>query len=512
MEPSNSKSKRTSIAVKDKLKIIARIENGEKQITVGQAYGLSKTTVNTIWKNRDNLKRQFQSADFSSESKRFRSSDYKDVDAALLKWFKQVRTRNVPINGPLLMAKANALAGALGYTDFKASTGFLDRWKVRHSISFKKVCGEEKDVPEESMDLWLQITLPDLLQQFSPENIYNLDETGLFFKMKPDRTLDFKGQRCSGGKQSKERLTVLVGCSMTGEKLPLLVIGKAKSPRCFKGVQHIPLDYTANKRAWMTGEIFTDFMKKWNAKLARERRHVLALIDNCPAHPVDLSLSNITVKFLPPNTTAKLQPCDQGIIQSLKVHYRYKLVQKMLAALDGGDFKITVLDAMLWLKYAWNNVTETTICNCFRHVGFITDSSNETVDNPDDNPDISSVLDTLRDNGVNIDCQNEEYATADEDLEVAGMLTDEDIVSSINEESSKEDGTEEDADQDDEPVTIPSYSDFYSAVDVVRRFVLCKSSTPNDLVAVQTLEKLLFSTKHDAVQTTIEDYFTVKSA
>ena len=89
MEPSNSKSKRTSITVKDKLKIITRIENGEKQSTVSQAYGLSKTTVNTIWKNRDNLKRQFQSADFSSESKRFRSSDYKDVDAALLKWFKR---------------------------------------------------------------------------------------------------------------------------------------------------------------------------------------------------------------------------------------------------------------------------------------------------------------------------------------------------------------------------------------------------------------------------------------
>ena len=59
MEPSNSKLKRISIVVKDKLKIITRIENGGKQRTVSQAYGLSKRTMNTgIWKKCDNLPTQ----------------------------------------------------------------------------------------------------------------------------------------------------------------------------------------------------------------------------------------------------------------------------------------------------------------------------------------------------------------------------------------------------------------------------------------------------------------------
>lgn len=45
------------------------------------------------------------------------------------------------------------------------------------------------------------------------------------------------------------------------EKLPLFVIGKSLKPRCFKNAT-IPVDYTANSKAWMTGKlvILTVFM------------------------------------------------------------------------------------------------------------------------------------------------------------------------------------------------------------------------------------------------------------
>ena len=144
---------------------------------------------------------------------------------------------------------------------------------------------------------WLNITLPQPLGRFSPEDVHNLDETGLFHKLKSNKTLEFKGHKCSGGKKLKERLTVLVGASMVGEKLPLLVIGKAKSPRCFKGVRNLPLEYTANRNAWMTGDIIEDYLKKWNSKRCKARRSVRVIVDNCTAHPPCLSLSNIVVKF-----------------------------------------------------------------------------------------------------------------------------------------------------------------------------------------------------------------------
>ena len=157
-----------------------------------------------------------------------------------------------------------------------------------------------------------------------------------------------------GGKKSKDRLTVLVCASMAGKKASLLVIGKSISPRCFAGVKNLPLTYIGNSKAWMTSDIFKDYLQKWNRKLVCQNRCILLIVDNCHAHP-HLSLTNIRLKFLPPNTTAELQPCDQGIIQSLKAHYKYRLVQKLLMAMDSQDhLKISILDAMKWLKQSWS--------------------------------------------------------------------------------------------------------------------------------------------------------------
>ena len=65
----------------------------------------------------------------------------------------------------------------------------------------------------------------------------------------PDKTFRVKGEKCIGGKLSKERVTVLVGANMSGsEKRKLLVIIKSKNPRCFKHVQNLPVKYNAKKR------------------------------------------------------------------------------------------------------------------------------------------------------------------------------------------------------------------------------------------------------------------------
>jgi hypothetical protein len=55
--------------------------------------------------------------------------------------------------------------------------------------------------------------------------------------------------------------------------------------------------------------------------MRRQNRNILLLADNTPTHLMDetVLLSNIKVHFLPPNTTAHLQPLDAGIINSFKV-------------------------------------------------------------------------------------------------------------------------------------------------------------------------------------------------
>ncbi|GBL87492.1 hypothetical protein AVEN_118415-1 [Araneus ventricosus] len=60
------------------------------------------------------------------------------------------------------------------------------------------------------------------------KHFFNADETGLFYKLTPNKTLNFKGEKCVGGKLSKVRITILVCSNMNGsEKKKLTVIGKS---------------------------------------------------------------------------------------------------------------------------------------------------------------------------------------------------------------------------------------------------------------------------------------------
>jgi len=63
---------------------------------------------------------------------------------------------------------------------------------------------------------------------------------------------------------------------------------------------------------------------------------------------------------------------DQGIIQNLKVHYRKRLLRRRILAIDSkSDFSFTLLNAVCLLKQAWDDVTLTTLANCFRKAGFV---------------------------------------------------------------------------------------------------------------------------------------------
>ena len=80
--------------------------------------------------------------------------------------------------------------------------------------------------------------------------------------------------------------------------------------------------------------------------------------------------------FLPPNTTALIQPMDQGIIQTMKLkYYRYQnehiLVQmEKLPTKCGSELlkSVNVLDAIYCLNRAWNAVEPSTIIKCFNNV------------------------------------------------------------------------------------------------------------------------------------------------
>lgn len=124
---------------------------------------------------------------------------------------------------------------------FKASNGWLDKFKNRHGIVFRALCGESAGVDSITVEEWKK-RLPTLIGSYSMDNIYNADETGLFFKLLPDRSMTLSKDSCKGGKRSKERYTVLLCSNWSGtHKLKPLVIGMYDALQRISGVISILL-------------------------------------------------------------------------------------------------------------------------------------------------------------------------------------------------------------------------------------------------------------------------------
>ena len=90
---------------------------------------------------------------------------------------------------------------------------------------------------------WNETKLPTLLSKYDLKDIFNTDEFGLFYPCLPNKAYHFKSQACSGEKNSKVRLTEMAAGNAIEEKLPMFVIDKSKTPRCFKHVKNLPCKY-----------------------------------------------------------------------------------------------------------------------------------------------------------------------------------------------------------------------------------------------------------------------------
>lgn len=89
------------------------------------------------------------------------------------------------------------------------------------------------------------------------EWVWNADGFSVFYMMAPTQTIG--GGQIYGSKKQKQRMKCLPRANAdVAEKFPMLVIGNAHKPRCFKnktGAEN-RFNYHFNKKAWMNSSIF----------------------------------------------------------------------------------------------------------------------------------------------------------------------------------------------------------------------------------------------------------------
>jgi hypothetical protein len=291
-----------------------------KNKDLAKEYDVSEGMISDILKAKD----RWLAVDLNSYQaglRRERKLPFITIEEALALWVENALEANIIISDSILSTKALEFAFLCNEEKFKASAGWVDNFKKRHNLKQYNMHGEAASAPLQDLDT-MRENLRETLKGYAPEDIFNCDETGLFWKMRPNHTIS--NGPVAGTKQSKDRVTVLLTCNATGsEKMSPLFIHKYENPRALKNINKntLPVNYYWNSKSWMQVSIWNEYLKKLDSRMRAQGRNIILLIDNAPTHSLyeNTNLTNITIEFLPPNTTAHLQPCDQGIINSFKV-------------------------------------------------------------------------------------------------------------------------------------------------------------------------------------------------
>uniref|UniRef100_A0A8C4Q6N4 HTH CENPB-type domain-containing protein n=1 Tax=Eptatretus burgeri TaxID=7764 RepID=A0A8C4Q6N4_EPTBU len=351
------KRKRVVMTIQEKVRACERYRRGESLHKLSQEMGAGLSTVYDWVKQEKELKEKLCEQGNGCKTKTMRAAQNEDMETDLLLWISEMHRSNLPISGPLVMEKAKALYDAAPGPSgerkpFGVSDGWLAKFKHRHGLQFDSMQGEVAEVDYEAAEKF-KAKFVKIVAEYHPDQIFNADETGLFWKKLPHKTYLMKEEkRASAVRQSKDRITLMFCSNASGDfRCKPVLVYKSKCPRALKGVSIplLPVVWMHNSKAWMTQVLlhkwyFSHFQNE--VKLYLISRGLppkgILFLDNAPGHPLNLqefseSNPDFKVVYFPQNTTSTLQPMDQGVIAQFKCLYTRNLLRRMLHEGDTPD-------------------------------------------------------------------------------------------------------------------------------------------------------------------------------
>ncbi|GCC25799.1 hypothetical protein chiPu_0004210 [Chiloscyllium punctatum] len=158
-----------------------------------------------------------------------------DLNHVLIEWIKQQRSERMPLTGLMSMKQARKYHKELNIKgECQYSEGWLQKFKKCHGVKYLKICGKKTSADHEAAESYVGEFVKLISDKsLSPEQIYNADETALYWCYVPRKTLATANERAPAGfKETKDRLTILECVNAAGtHKVKLAVFGKSKHPR-----------------------------------------------------------------------------------------------------------------------------------------------------------------------------------------------------------------------------------------------------------------------------------------
>ena len=168
---------------------------------------------------------------------------------------------------------------------------------------------------------------------FTPNNIYNVDETGITtVQSRPSRIIAKRGRRQVGSLTSAERgtlVTVVICMSSTGSFIPPMFVWPRvrMKPELMDGAPAGSI-YACHKSGRMQLSIFEEWFDHFiKVSGASKQNKVLLILDGHSTHTMNIAVINkarengVFLVSIPPHTSHKIQPLDVSFMKPLSVYY-----------------------------------------------------------------------------------------------------------------------------------------------------------------------------------------------
>ncbi|XP_067135124.1 tigger transposable element-derived protein 1-like [Centruroides vittatus] len=344
------------ISLATKIKILDHLRNGERVIDVASIMLYNLATIRTIRKNENSIRKSVAAGTSTSTSTTsyVRDIAMENMEKALMIWIEDQTQKRMPIDANAVTNKALRIYEKIKEQLPSSSLSEKQTFTASHGeLTF----GDVNAVQEYPTKFAESVAN----NSYTPDQVFNADESGLFWKKMPERTYVSKiPKSASGHEAAKDRITILFYSNTSGDYIMKpLVINKSKMPRIFKGINinHLPVYWRANKKAWVTATMFNEWFHECYIPDAKKYLNkkglpfkVLLLIDNTPGHPQDLQHENVQALYIKRAFTHILEQMENN--ESLTVINAWK--------------NFTILDCVKHIALSYTAIKQSMLNGCWK--------------------------------------------------------------------------------------------------------------------------------------------------
>jgi len=181
--------KRNALTGEQKKKLCLKKQMNPKTtgIELAREFNIGERTVSSILREKD----KWLSIDSDMPKlslKKQRPPAWPQLEESLSIWMDQAIRYDSTLSGHIMKEKAKRFAELLQINKFTASSGWFDGFKKRYNVREYLRAGEGNSAPLENLPEF-RSQLQDIIKNYELRNVFNCDETALFWLLEPNRTL-----------------------------------------------------------------------------------------------------------------------------------------------------------------------------------------------------------------------------------------------------------------------------------------------------------------------------------